>query len=131
MECCPFKIYYHDKTVVEGPLDGDLWLFPYEGVQCIAWNDPTKGAGDLGRVVIDEWDIYIYSDGLGWHGTNKYKDLLTHLGMRGLGPGGVRSVINGLWLPRDIFDGIVKQAHTEPGFDRKSARDPLREDGTE
>jgi hypothetical protein len=106
-------------------------MYPYEGVICIAWNDPKKGAEALGRVVLEQWDIYIYSDELGWHGTNKYKDLMTHLGMKGCGSGGVRAVLSGLWVPRADFDAIIKRAKTDPGFDRKSASDPIREDGTE
>jgi len=129
-----FKIYYGDGAPpIEGPPEvlSSLWIYPYENVMCIAWNDPEKGVADLGRVVIDQWDIYIYTDGLGWHGTNKYQNLMTHLGMHGCGPGGVRSVINGLWIPRSNFDAIIKRAWEDPGFDRKSATDPIREDGSE
>ena len=56
-----FKIYYGDGSVFEGrPEDA-----PATGVQAIAWNDPTKGSLDLGRIVMQEWDIYIYSDHVG------------------------------------------------------------------
>ncbi len=131
MDCQPFKIYYADGTVLWGPPLTPIWEYPYDGVVCIAWGDPEKGSGDLGRVVLEQWDIYIYSDGLGWHGTNKYKDLLTHLGARGCGVGGVRSVLSGFWVPRSEYVSIIESAKIESGFDRKSACDPIREEGTE
>lgn len=120
-------IYYGDGTTFSGrPEDA-----PPENVQAIAWNDPDKGAGDLGRVVLFEWDIYIFSDHVGsWHGTNKYADLLQHL-RRGCGPGSVRAVLQGAWIDRKTYVEIRRKAETDPGLDRKSACDPLREDGSE
>lgn len=119
-----FVIYYGDGTTFSGrPEDA-----PSENVQCIAWNDETKGPADLGRVVLHQYDIYIYSDGVGWHGTNKYADLMRYLG-RGCGVGGVRAVLSGEWLSRPKFDEILRKAETEPGLQPKSARDPMREDG--
>ena len=73
-----FRIYYHDDKVFEGERPEDV---PHGYVVAIAWNDPTKGAGDVGRLVLSEYDIYIYSDRLGWHGSNKYADLMNHLGL--------------------------------------------------
>lgn len=124
-----FRIYYGDGTAYEGGLAG-IPQRNTDNAQVFAWNDPEKGAGDLGRVVIKEWDIYIYSDDLGWHGTNKYADLLTHL-RKGIGPGGVRAVLTGCWIQKSRFLTMVKKAETDPGLDRKSAHDPLREDGAE
>ena len=123
----PFRIYYGDHSTYEGRPEGA----PAQNVQAIAWNDPVKGAADLGRVVMHEWDIYIYSDDIGWHGTNKFTDLLQHLGRRGCGPGGVRAVLTGRWIDYERFKGILKQARTEDGFDPKSATNPLLEDGSE
>ena len=123
----PFIIFYGDDSTFSGePEDA-----PSQNVCAIAWNDPTKGANDLGRVVMHEWDIYIYSDDIGWHGTNKYADLLQHLGRKGCGPGGVRAVLTGRWIERERFKEILKQARTGPGLDPKSATNPLIEDGSE
>lgn len=123
----PFRIYYGDHEIYEGSPEGA----PPQNVQAIVWNDPVKGAEDLGRVVLNEWDIYIYSDDIGWHGTNKFTDLLQHLGRKGCGPGGVRAVLTGRWINRERYNEILTQARTEPGFERKSASDPIREDGAE
>ena len=120
-----FRIYYGDGSTYEGEPEGA----PAQNVQAIVWNDPESGAQDLGRVVLHQWDIYIYSDDIGWHGTDKYTDLLQHLGL-GIGPGGVRAVLTGRWIMRDKYQEIIKRAKTESGFDRKSASDPIREDGT-
>ena len=122
----PFRIYYGDRSIFEGEPENA----PAQNVQAIAWNDPVKGARDVGRVVLDQWDIYIYSDDIGWHGTNKYMDLLQHLG-KGIGPGGVRAVLTGRWIQYDRYQQIIELAKTEPGLDYKSASDPIREDGTE
>ena len=121
-----YVIYYGDGSTFSGAPE----RAPSQNVQAIAWNDPTKGANDLGRIVLHEWDIYIYSDDIGWHGTNKYMDLMLHLG-KGIGAGGVRAVLTGRWLKRKEFKDILHRARTEPGLDRKSATNPLREDGTE
>lgn len=121
-----YVIFYGDGSTHDGlPEDA-----PAQNVQAIAWNDPIKGAADVGRVVLHEWDIYIYSDDIGWHGTNKYMDLLQHLG-KGIGPGGVRAVLTGRWIKRAMYQDILKRARICPGLDRKSATDPVREDGTE
>jgi len=122
-----FKIYYGDGLVYEGQPEHA----PAHNVQAIAWNDPVRGPLDLGRVVITEWDIYIYSDHVGgWHGTNKYADLLQHLG-RGCGPGGVRAVLQGAWIATDEFLAIRKRAETDPDMRRKTAKNPIREEGSE
>ena len=121
-----FRIYYGDGSTYDGPPEGA----PDQNVQAIIWNDPRKGATDTGRVVLHQWDIYIYSDDIGWHGTNKYMDLLQHLG-KGIGPGGVRAVLTGRWISPEGYTAILERAKTDEGFDRKSATEPVREDGTE
>ncbi len=121
-----FRIYYGNGYVYEGEPE----RAPNQNVQAIAWDDSTKGHRNLGRVVLREWDIYIYSEDIGWHGTNKYADLLQHLG-QGIGIGGVRAVLTGRWITRNKYDEILKRAETEEGLDRKSARDPIRENGSE
>ncbi len=122
-----FRVYYGDGSVFEGrPEDA-----PAKNVQFIVWDDPDKGVGDLGRVMLYNYDLYIYSDHVGgWHGTNKYADLINHLGY-GCGPGGVRAVLQGQWIARDKFNEIRRKAENDPVFRRKSARDPDREDGAE
>ncbi len=122
-----FRIYYGDGSVYEGiPEDA-----PPEDVQAIAFNDPIHGPGDTGRVVLAEWDFYIYSDPVGgWHGANKYADLMRHLKI-GCGPGGVRAVLEGQWVDYETFKTIEKRARTDPGLNRKNANNPLREVGRE
>lgn len=122
-----FRIYYGDGTVFGGAPE----RAPTENVQAIAWNDPDTSVGDTGRVVLTDWDFYIYSDHVGsWHGTNKYADLLLHL-KKGCGPGGVRAVLQGEWIGREQFKAIRERARTDPALDRKTAVDPRFEDGLE
>ena len=122
-----FRVYYSDGSVYEGNRPEDVK--PHD-VQCIAWDDKTGNAMGVGRIVMREWDIYIYTDGLGWHGTNKYADLLNHLG-KGIGEGGVRAVLQGAWIPNDQYNEIYKRARLDEGLRVKSAPNPLVEDGAE
>jgi hypothetical protein len=124
-----FCIYYGDGSVfhcnpesgVSGPEAA-----PTQDVQCIAWNDPIRGTQNTGRVVMHDWDLYIYSDKVeGWIGTNKYADLVRHV--QG---GGVRAVLEGKWIRREAFMKIRERAETDPGLNVKSAIHPS-EDGTE
>lgn len=120
-----FRIYYGDGSTFEGkPEDA-----PAKNVQCIVFNDNAPELSNIGRVVLSQWDIYIYSDDIGWHGTNKYADLLQHLG-KGIGLGGVRAVLQGTWIARDKYFEIQERAKTDPPFINKSATRPL-EDGSE
>ena len=124
MDC---RIYYGDGAVFEGKPE----LAPPHNVQCIAWDDPIKGTEATGRVVIHQWDIYIYSAHVGgWHGTNKYADLLQHLG-QGCGLAGVRAVLQGAWIDRITYDAIYKRACNDEGLTRKNAVNPIIEDGLE
>jgi len=121
------RIYYGDGSVYEGEPE----QAPTDNVQAIVWADAETGPTNLGRIVLSEWDIYIYSDHVGgWHGTNKYADLLRHL-KHGCGPGGVRAVLEGCWINRDTWKEIIQRARKDIDFPPKSANDPPREDGSE
>ncbi len=123
-----FRVYYGDGTVFEGDRPEDA---PTQNVQAIAWDDTRKEGLGIGRVVLEQYDLYIYSDHVGdWHGTNKYYDLLQHL-EQGCGPGGVRAVLTGRWISYDKYKEIITKAKTDEGLRPKSAADPIREDGTE
>ena len=116
------RIYCGDGSYYDGEPENS----PPTNVQCIAWDDPDKTAGNVGRVVLREWDFYIYSEGIGWHGANKYCDLLLHLTKR---PCKVRAVCLGEWIPRDKYKHIINRAETDGK--PKSAIDPIREEGSE
>ena len=122
-----FRVYYGDGTVYEGTPEGA----PTENVQAIAYDDPKKGAEHTGRVVLNQWDFYIYSDPVGgWHGANKYADLLRHLKL-GCGPGGVRAVLEGQWVDTQTYKAIYDKAWNDSGLAVKTATDPVREEGRE
>lgn len=125
-----YKIYYGDKSTIEVNAPEDIPLDKRTNVQAIVWNDPDKNLHDIGRFVLNEWDFYIYSDTVGsWHGTNKYCDLIQHL-LLGCGKGGVRCVLQGRWIERNLYREIIKLAETDTGFDTKSAKIPRFEDGS-
>lgn len=122
-----FILYFGDGSEYLGQIE-DIPTAKADEVQAIAWNDPDKTNQGLGRVVLEQWDIYIFSDSIGWHGTNKYADLMTHL-RKGIGPGGVRCVLSGLWMDKPEFDAIIRRAKNDPRLNVKSASDPIRENG--
>lgn len=115
-----FRVYFHDESVFSGDRPEDVPTNKW--VQAIAWDDPVRGERAIGRYVLTEYDFYIYSDGVGWHGTDKYSDLLNHL-MKGCGPGGVRAVLQGQWIDRQTFFAIRDRAYNDPGLNVKSAVD--------
>lgn len=127
-----FRVYYGDGSTYTGQGETRNRISGPEGaptqdVQCIAWDDPARGISDTGRVVLTDWDLYIYSDNVGgWMGTNKYADLVRHVQ-----DGGVRAVLEGKWIKREKYREIKERAYTEPGLRPKSARTPHLEDGTE
>lgn len=124
-----FRVWYIDGSTFDGRPEDARTNLP---AVCIASNDRTKGNQNIGRPVLREWDIYIYSDSVGgWHGTNKYADLMNHLKHSGCGPGGVRCVLEGLWLDNSTYRAILKRAETDPDFNRKSATNAIVEDGRE
>lgn len=121
-----FKIYYGDGSTYDGEPRAAPPAYPRLGIQYIIGDDLEQGNQGLGMLTCFNNDIYIYSSDIGWHGTNKYADLMTHLDM-----GRVERVNPGLWIPRTVFLEIQKRATTDPDFNRKSANDPVREDGEE
>lgn len=122
-----FRIYYGDGSFFEGrPEDA-----PVHNVQCIALDDADEAFGQRGRIVMEGWDLFIYTDAVeGWVGTNKYADLLMHL-EDGLGPGGVRAVLRGRWIERKAFQAIRDRAFNDPGFLERRVSYEALEDGIE
>lgn len=110
-----FIIYYGDGSTFVGlPEDA-----PTQNVQCIAWNDPVRGILNTGRVVLHDWDFYIWTDRADqWIGTNKYHDIIRHVQ-----DGGVRNVIEGKWINRLEYLAIKERAWNDPRLNKKSAVD--------
>lgn len=120
-----YRIYYGDETTFEG----EPWDAPTRNVQAIAFDDPDKAYGHYGRIVMQGWDLYIYTDAVrGWVGTNKYADLLMHL-EDGIGPGGVRAILRGKWIDRVTWKRIVDRAKNDPGLSEKRRPLPAVEEG--
>jgi len=117
-----FRVYYGDGTVYEG--DNPDLIQKLDDVQCVAWDDPTRGSGDIGRIVLHEWDMYIYSEDIGWHGADKYYDLIQHVQK-----GSIRALLTGRWMEYVAYCEIKKRAYADPGMRRKSATHPKFEDG--
>ena len=124
-----FRIYYGDGSTCDGSPETVRDCpagWPRYGVQYIIANDAEKGNQSLVLLTVFNEDIYIFSTDIGWHGTSKYADLMTHLEH-----GKVERVLAGLWIPRVNFLAIQERAIHDPDFNRKSANDPAREDGTQ
>ncbi len=121
-----YRIYYGDGSTYGGDVSKAPAAKDRDGVQCIIWNDPDLTNQQIGRVVMHDYDIYICSSDIGWHGTNKYADLMMHLEN-----GKVLRVLSGLWIDREKYKEIERRATKDPTFKPKSATDPVREDGAE
>ncbi len=120
------RIFYGDGSTYDGEARHAPPAYPRLGIQYIIGNDPEHGNQSLGLLTCFNHDIYIYSSDIGWHGTNKYGDLMNHLDR-----GKVERVCPGLWIPRETFLEIQARAMNDADFNRKSANDPVREDGSE
>ena len=110
-----FRIYYGDGTTFSGrPEDA-----PTENVQCIVIPPikPTTATEYHRHRLVREHDMYIYTDEIGcWIGVTKYEDLKRHLKQSGCGPGGVRAVLDGMWINRDRYLEICHQAQRDHGM---------------
>ncbi len=121
-----YRIYYGDGSTYGGDVTKAPAAKDRDGVQCIIWNDPDLTNQQIGRVVMHDYDIYIYSTDIGWHGTNKYADLMMHLEN-----GKVLRVLSGLWIDREKYKEIERRATKDPTFKRKSGANPVIEDGAQ
>lgn len=128
-----WRIYYSDESTFDStmglPEDAPRGFTDRRCVQAVVFNDDTDSTYSVGRIVLQQWDYYLYSDGLGWHGVNDTVDLIRHLVIRGIGEGGVRVVLLGAWIDRAVWNRILSKAARDPDFKHKSGRDPLRESG--
>lgn len=110
-----WTIYYGDGTTFSGePEDA-----PTENVVCIVIppvKPDTKTEFYRHRMIRDA-DMYVYSDAVGtWFPCDKYEDLKRHLKLSGCGGGGVRAVIDGMWINRDTFLAVIHQAQRDHGM---------------
>ncbi len=107
-----FRIYYGDGTTFEGePEDA-----PTECIVCIV-TPPIKvtSKSEYHRHrLVREADMYVYSDVVGgWFPCDKYEDLKRHLKLSGMGKGGIRAVIDGMWINRERYLEICHQAQRD------------------
>lgn len=115
-----FRIYYGDGTTFEGePEDA-----PRENVQCIAIPPRSLRAHETKDTIIRwtlvrEADVYIYTDPIGNWIPCTHEDAEMHERLHGLGLGGVRAKLWGLWLKRDLFDEIILRAERDFGMTRR------------
>ncbi len=118
MTALGFMIYYGDGTTFEGkPEDA-----PTENVQCIviAPAHPTTEKAFYRHRILSEADMYVYSDPIGgWFACDKYEDLKRHLKQSGLGKGGIRAVLDGMWVNKKVYDEIILKAEREFGMTRR------------
>ncbi len=107
-----FRIYYGDGTTFSGqPEDA-----PTDNVVCIIIPPakPDTPTEFYRHRMLREADMYIYSDPVGgWITCDKYEDLKRHLKLSGLGKGGIRAVIDGLWINRDVYVDIIHKAQRD------------------
>ena len=116
-----YRIYYGDGTTFEGPVEEA----PAVDVQVVVVADQRGSPYELGRKVLKGWDWYACYE-TDWVGFNGAADLADHV-LYNLPR--IKRILKGRMLPKEQWEALLKQAAEDPGFPRKSARDPNIEDG--
>lgn len=123
-----WRIYYSDGSTFDNT-QGAPWECPDKPICVIVERDRDPSIYNVGRLLIHQFDQYMFSDHIGgWHGVLTQHDMLRHLHV-GCGPGGVRVVREGLWIPSTDYRRIISTAARDPDFPIKHGHDPLREIG--
>ena len=118
-------IYYGDRSIYRGrPEDA-----PNQNVQGIIIPPikPTTADAFYRHRLISECDLYVYDDAAGgWLGIEacrektkegkcrcQFHDLMRHIRANGCGVGGVRAVLEGLGIERDLYLDIIHKAQRD------------------
>lgn len=119
-----WRIYYGDGSVYDNTY-GKPEYAPKLNVQCVVVNDQGTHSYDkelqsmeVGRLVLHDWEYYIYMDDTGWFGVNNLVDMVDHV-LHSVHK--IRCVLKARTLPTIEFKNIYKRAWNDPDFPPKSA----------
>jgi hypothetical protein len=119
-----WRIYYGDGSVYDDSY-GKPEYAPKLNVQCIVVNE--KGSKsydaelellDVGRLVLHDWEYYIYQEDTGWFGVSNLVDMVDHV-LHSAHK--IRCLLKARTLPTAEFKKIYKRAWNDPDFPPKSA----------
>jgi hypothetical protein len=116
----PWRIYYGDGTVYEGPAKDA----PPLDVQAIAQAD-NRGWSQYstGRMIYHSFDFYLYCEGQ-WIGVNSLVDLVDHILHRP-----IDKVLKGRMITHERWEAIMERAQKDRDLPRKGSQRPWLEDG--
>jgi hypothetical protein len=103
-----FRVYYYNPLWNwQGPFIGPFWHVRATGVVTIGIDEPK------GRKIIDKANFYVYTDEMGWRVAHNDHDIIMNLDRWGMGPGGVRCILSGIWCPDEEYLKILEKAKTD------------------
>jgi len=116
-----WRIYYGNNSVYDNSY-GKLQYAPKLNVQCIVVNEyaskTVPGAEEVGRIILHDWDYYLYQDHTGWFGVKNETDLIDHvLHSSHL----IKTVLKARSIATADFRKIYSRAWKDPDFPIKSA----------
>ncbi len=120
-----FRIYYSDHTTFSGTPE-DAPRKTVQGIIIPPVMPDTPDAFYRHRLV-RECNLYVFDDAVGgWfgipacrdrdgegHNSCQYDDLMRHIRENGCGIGGVRAVLEGLWIHRPTYLDIIHKAQRD------------------
>lgn len=116
-----WRIYYGDGTTFDNNM-GSPHDAPAYNVQCVVTIDPGMHNEDIikdtGKLVIHNWQYYLYRCDIGWFGCFTDFDLLDHfVAYAPL----ITAVTKARTIPHKDYVDIFRRALNDPDFPNKSA----------
>lgn len=114
-------MYYGNGDTFDNS-DGSPENAPKLNTQCIVTNDKGsktfKAVEEVGKLVLHDWDYYIYTDKMGWFGVRNLVDLVDHVVDD---CNSIRAVLKARSIDTEMFREIYNKAWRDEDFPRKSA----------
>lgn len=117
-----WRIYYDDGKVYDNSYGLPRYA-PKTGVQCVVVNNEGSFSYDaemeqVGRLVLHDWEYYVYMKDTGWFGVLNIVDLVDHILHSSHE---IECVLKARTVPTHVFKEIYKRAWNDPDFPLKSA----------
>lgn len=129
MGALAWRIYYGDGSTFDSS-DGPPSSAPPLNCQCIVINDDLnctyKEVYQIGKLVLHDWEYYVYRDGMGWFGVRHVIDLVDHVLHDA---NDICAVLKARSIDVHAFREIFARAVKDTDFPKKSAWTKGESDG--